>query len=166
MRTSAPPWTRFVLVLGVALLAVIAAIQMLGLQRAGAVAGPIDPSLYRLSAEDRARLSSTATFGEPPSVALAAATASRIASSYYDPVALGATSYGVFLETISVPATSRSDTPIADRGVWILRLAGMSQEQPGPITADGVAAPSHFLHVAYVFIDAKSGELLFAEWQE
>jgi hypothetical protein len=166
MRTRSLGDARFAFVVGSALLAVVVAFQVLSLQRVDAVAGPVDPSLYRLPAEDRARLSSTATFGEPPSIALAAPVAQQIASGYYDPIGIGAKSVGVFLERISVPATARSDAPIVDRGVWIFRIAGMSQEQPGPIAADGSVTASHFLHVAYVFIDAATGELLFSEWQE
>jgi hypothetical protein len=131
----------------------------------GPAAGPIDPSLYRLPADDQTRLSDV-TFGEQPTVALPAAAAEKVAGDLYDPAALGATSVDAYLATITVPATARSATPVENQGVWIVRLTGMSQEQPGPITADGVPAQSHFLHRAYVFVDAVTGEFLFTEWQE
>lgn len=126
---------------------------------------PIDAASYRLPAEDRARLIGMA-FGEPPTEALPATTAERLAVEQYDPVALGATSVDSFIETVSEPATFGSDAPVRDRAVWIVRLTGMSQEQPGPMTAEGVPAPGHILHRAYIFVDAKTGELLFTDWQE
>lgn len=155
--------TRMALLLGGVLITSAIALQLFA-SSAGAAA-PIDASSYRLPAEDRALLIGM-TFGEPPTEAVPATTAERLAAEQYDPVALGATSVDTFLETASEPGTFGTDAPVRDRAVWIVRLTGMSQEQPGPMTAEGVPAPSHFLHRAYIFIDAKTGELLFTDWQE
>lgn len=151
------------LVAGVLVSGTIAMLVLTG--PAGAIARPIDAAPYRLPADDRTVLSDV-TFGDPPTIALDAETAEDLATAQYDPVALGATSVDFYLERITVPGTALSPDPIRDRGAWIMRLGGMTQEQPGPVTADGVTAPGHVLQSAYVFIDAETGEFLFAEWHE
>lgn len=163
MRTNGLLNLRIVLLVGLVALTSAFALQVLA--SAASAVGPVDASSYRLPAEDRARLADL-QFGNPPTSAITADAARGIAAREYDPEALGATSIDAFLETLTVPGMAHSDAPIAGRGVWIIRLAGLSQEQPGPITADGVPAPGHILHRAYIFIDADSGEFLFAEWQE
>lgn len=128
-------------------------------------AGPIDPRGFALPAEDRGRLTDV-VIGEPPTTALPHDEALKMATEYYDPEALGANQVALYLATISAPGTDLSPSPIRERGVWILALDGMSQVQPGPIGEDGTPGSDHVLQRAYVFIDALTGEFLFAEWQE
>lgn len=154
-----PTWWAFAL-----LLAIGVALVTVQLATAERPSGP--SSEPRLPASDADRLSDVRVGDPPGAVAIDRDQALRIARDLYDPERAGATSVDAYLETISVPATYRGDDPIRDRPVWIVRLGGLAQVQGGPMTEDGTPARGRVLTVAYVFIDAKTGEFLYTEFQE
>lgn len=155
---------RLGLVIGVAVVLIGIAFRFVSLDRAAAVAGPTDPSSHRLPEDDLAKLG--LTIGDPPALALPVEAAEEIAAAHYDPVALGATLVTGYLETVTVDGTARGPSPIVNRGVWIVKMSGMSQEQSGPMPSEGKAPAPAVLTTLYVFLDATSGEFLFAEWQQ
>lgn len=159
--TIRPRFARGAIILIFALVA----LSVLVLARANAASGPIGGFEHRLPSEDVQRLSDVLLGSPPTAVAITEAGALQAAAEHYDAEKLGASSVDAFLETITVLGTMRGPEPLQGRPAWIIRLAGMSQQHGGPFTADGPATV-HVLTVAYVFIDAESGDFMFTEWQE
>ncbi|HJP71318.1 MAG TPA: hypothetical protein VJ975_06325 [Candidatus Limnocylindria bacterium] len=126
--------------------------------------GPTDSAALRLPDLDRSRLDMA--FGQTPEAAIAASQALSVMREHYDPDALGAQTLDVFLESVTVEGTFRTDAPLRERSVWIVRLTGMTQEQAGPVGEDGLAGEIHTLRNAYVFVDAKTAAFLFTIWTE
>lgn len=126
--------------------------------------GPIDTAALRLPDQDRSRLDMA--FGQTPEAAIAASQALSVLREYYDPEVLGARTVDVFLESVTVEGTFRTDAPLRDRSVWIVRMTGMTQEQAGPVGEDGHVGEIHTLRNAYVFVDARTAEFLFTIWTE
>ena len=61
-----------------------------------------------------------------------------------------------FLQLLTDPDTARSDEPVIDRAVWVVRYAGLSVISPG----------DKELHYAYVVIDARTGKELYTKWSQ
>lgn len=59
-----------------------------------------------------------------------------------------------FLQRMTDPDTARSDDPIIDRPVWVVRYAGLSVMSPG----------GRELHFSYVVIDAKAAYEIHTDW--
>lgn len=59
-----------------------------------------------------------------------------------------------FLQRMTDPDTARSDDPIIDRPVWVVRYAGLSVMSPG----------GRELHFAYVVIDATAAYEIHTDW--
>ena len=130
------------------------------------VSAALDTASPRLPKADVDRVGEDMVFGsQPESPAIGRAAALDIAAREYDPGLLGASSVDAYLETITMPGTLRSASPIKDRGVWIVRLGGLSQQVGGPL-GDVGPAPLRTLTVAYIVVDATTGEFLLAEWLE
>jgi len=143
------------------------AVLLVGALQTISASGPetIDASAYRMPDADKQRLS-TVVFGVPPTEAVSPAKAMAVVGEQYHLAALGAEA-DAYLETVTLTLTLRGDRPVLDRPFWIVRLSGFEFERPAPIGADGNrVAPSHYLHVGYVFVDARTGEFLMTEWQE
>lgn len=61
-----------------------------------------------------------------------------------------------FLQVLTDPDTARSEEPVIDRAVWVVRYAGLSVISPG----------DKELHYAYVVIDARTGKELYTKWSQ
>lgn len=141
------------------------ALAVFGQEFVAVGASAIDPASYRLSSEDLGNLGDIA-FGEPPTVAIKPDAAVAAAAAVYDPKALGATSVGAYLETVTVGDSAAEDRPVGGQGVWIIKMAGMALAQGAPVSGDGKPGEGRILTTAYVFLDAGSGEFLMTVWTE
>lgn len=90
------------------------------------------------------------------SVEEAIATASREYGQRY-----GEGSIDAYLVNLTDPGTLRSDTPIRDRLVWLIRYGDLSIPYTGPMTADGTPAEGGTITHAYLVIDAVTGDWLY-----
>ncbi|HZD21847.1 MAG TPA: hypothetical protein VE569_00350 [Acidimicrobiia bacterium] len=70
-------------------------------------------------------------------------------------------SVDAFLVSLTDVSTLRSDRPVRDRVVWLIRYADLSIPYSGPLTADGTPAEGGTITHAYVVVDAFTGELLY-----
>jgi hypothetical protein len=68
------------------------------------------------------------------------------------------------LVAVTDPSTLESDDPIRDRPVWLLKYSGLNLPASAPMRADGTPAEAHALQVAYVYVDAMTGEWLFTRY--
>jgi hypothetical protein len=93
------------------------------------------------------------------------AAAQQLVTGLFDADRIGA-KVTTYKATITALDTLRGKDPIVDRPVWIVRFSDFETEEPGPVFGDGSRGPSHFLHRAYSFVDATTGEFLYSEWQE
>jgi hypothetical protein len=61
-----------------------------------------------------------------------------------------------FLHRVTDPGRSRSDRPMTDQPIWIVRYSGLEVHSPS----------DRLLHTRYLFFDATSGEYVGSTWQE
>jgi hypothetical protein len=58
-------------------------------------------------------------------------------------------------------ATLRSDSPVADRAVWVVHFSEVNEPVSIPITARSAGEMQSTVDDAYVYIDASTGEYLY-----
>ena len=56
---------------------------------------------------------------------------------------------------------SRTDVPVRNPVVWLIRYADFSDPHTGPITADGSPAEGGTITHAYMVVDAFTGDWLY-----
>lgn len=92
----------------------------------------------------------------PTSGYISRATAMEVAAR--ESVWLGEGRVDAYLVFLTDPDTLRSDEPIRDRAVWLVRYSGLTIGVAGPPGPDGAAGPSFILKYAYVYVDATTGD--------
>lgn len=139
-------------------------IYLVGLLPEDVVPVLVDETATPVPDSDMARLDNIEFSSDLPRTAIPEAAAIDAATSDFDPEDLGASRVDAYLATITVASTAQALTPITDRDVWIVKLSGMSVPRPSSEPGDDGSVPTYT--TLYVFVDAQTGDVLFAEWYE
>jgi hypothetical protein len=154
-----------VLIVLVGIAAVVGAgIYLVGLVPEDVVPVSVDETMAPVPDADMARLDSIEFDADLPRTAIPEAAATDAATSDFDPGELGASRVDAYLATITVASTEQALTPITDSDVWIVKLSGMAVPRPGSPPGEDGSVPTY--STVYVFLDAQTGDVLFAEWYE
>ena len=106
-------------------------------------------------------------FAPPSKTGISRSEALDAVARVYNIKELGPTAIAdAYLERATVLGSLRGPSPIRDREVWIVRLSGFATEEHGPVTQEGKSSAVYYLRVAYVFLDAATGEHLLSLWLE